>query len=898
MSVSTLLTMFFKITALNVVCFGTRGEAQHVFDSELRGMIAGAQNVFDKLIGGNDYENHYSINNNDKPLSRNKFAKGFKPHNIQTHHTRKSSKSRTVTPSESDPDESEIENDNVGIQRLQRHHIHHEHNGKHEKRSSHKLSHSDKNGQSESENDNISRVMSKLDSDADIRWRDISDKELQKCMLDDTHGDGEQGYKVVLNNFQNVQYFGNITIGTKSETMEEEHFPAIYDTGSFELLVLSKLCSKCKSYSQIDTPLYTMDTVDFSYFPSEKVEQEVKRNVTKCLARLNAEGKEVASSDAHGAPIAISYLNKAPLKQQSQQIALLAGGHKRQLTGSDSSDHDFEYQDSNLSGTRISLDSELNSLTLSRIDTWMQTEMQKEGFIPPFWDDWFSSKSEKPMVTNEKTSRRSLSKRFGSSSHHMHDSHDSNSDHDSNALVSKHHHKHALSKKAIAEKARKTEYVRELREYLRQYLAKIGVDAETTPFECWPAWSEARHLFGSGPVVSVRGYDTVHFGDWRAENAPRLPWTPLWLVRNHEIDAWDNNAKFSAIAGLGPKSLVPLMDTNGEKVPTMLQRAGVNRFSICLKRLSPRQEKIMDEQNANGNTESSDDLPSGELIFNAPRASENPKQIRVVGLMHWAVKMSMFSSQKTSNTPDPKNYCMGGCAAIIDSGTSLIAAPTSVIDAISAEVNLSQNCEGIENLPNLEFRFGEDKFQKTFTLPPSAYVVKLTGQADTTSIFEWWMGNRKVENTVMCSLAFMPMDTADQKWGPVYIFGMNFLRYYKTTYVRENQHCPPKMYFNEVDHNCRNIPKGQVENAHAIEEEFEQASDSNGSAESAAGGGGSFLVQKDSSKGKQSMKAKYGTITVNGQTRARTKEEVTPLEIDPREIRYPDWNKRLKDYSL
>jgi gastricsin len=45
-------------------------------------------------------------------------------------------------------------------------------------------------------------------------------------------------YKVTLYNFQNVQYHGRFTLGDQS-------FPAIYDTGSFEILVLAESCSGC-----------------------------------------------------------------------------------------------------------------------------------------------------------------------------------------------------------------------------------------------------------------------------------------------------------------------------------------------------------------------------------------------------------------------------------------------------------------------------------------------------------------------------------------------------------------------------------------------------------------------------------------------------------------------------
>merc|ERR1719359_585085 len=50
---------------------------------------------------------------------------------------------------------------------------------------------------------------------------------------------GGKDYKLQMVNFQNVQYFGDFTIGGQA-------LPVIYDTGSFEIIVLSTMCKKCE----------------------------------------------------------------------------------------------------------------------------------------------------------------------------------------------------------------------------------------------------------------------------------------------------------------------------------------------------------------------------------------------------------------------------------------------------------------------------------------------------------------------------------------------------------------------------------------------------------------------------------------------------------------------------
>jgi len=47
-----------------------------------------------------------------------------------------------------------------------------------------------------------------------------------------------EGYKLKLDNFNNVQYSASFSLGGQT-------LPVIYDTGSFEIIVLSTLCSSC-----------------------------------------------------------------------------------------------------------------------------------------------------------------------------------------------------------------------------------------------------------------------------------------------------------------------------------------------------------------------------------------------------------------------------------------------------------------------------------------------------------------------------------------------------------------------------------------------------------------------------------------------------------------------------
>merc|ERR1719321_1805557 len=65
------------------------------------------------------------------------------------------------------------------------------------------------------------------------------------------------------------------------------------------------------------------------------------------------------------------------------------------------------------------------------------------------------------------------------------------------------------------------------------------------------------------------------------------------------------------------------------------------------------------------------------------------------------------------------------CAAIVDSGTSLIAAPGAALMQLSEMVGpINEDCSNLKELPTLHFTLGDGR---SFTLPPGAYVMRING---------------------------------------------------------------------------------------------------------------------------------------------------------------------------
>jgi len=298
----------------------------------------------------------------------------------------------------------------------------------------------------------------------------------------------------------------------------------------------------------------------------------------------------------------------------------------------------------------------------------------------------------------------------------------------------------------------------------------------------------AEHVFGSGPVVSQRGLEICQVGP---TNSPLMTtMMPFWQVMDHNINVWDRWAMFSGIIGLGHTPHPPALaggqrastppDTLGS-APTdddfvLLERLGVTAFSICLER--------------------GEGTPPGWLKMghSVEVAKDSPdfRHIHVVGQYHWGVEMTQLRAGGQERT----NPCNPSCAAIIDSGTSLIAAPPAAMDALSGLFSsIKADCSNLDSLPDIEFSLGGE----IFALPPAIYVMQLTH-------FEkepqpGW-DPPKLKTVTECVPSFMSIDLTTEDSGPLWILGMPFLRYYHTVFQRS----PKTMHIAYADPNCEPTP--------------------------------------------------------------------------------------------
>jgi len=286
-----------------------------------------------------------------------------------------------------------------------------------------------------------------------------------------------------------------------------------------------------------------------------------------------------------------------------------------------------------------------------------------------------------------------------------------------------------------------------------------------------------QHVYGSGPCVSMLGYETISVGPM---SAPRQA---FWEMVDHNIPVLDK-AKFAAIVGIGPSFAY------GNKEKTLLMSYGIDEFSICL-------------QKASG--------ADGFLTWGTIASEETKKRdfvsAPVIGNHHWVTTMKdVHFGEQGGLLTGVRGPCYGtGCAVIVDSGTSLIAAPGIALMQLSEQLEpISEDCSNLDRLPTLHLKMGDHDFE----LPPQAYVMRLTGalmEAD--SIWDVLFFKPKARKLNMCMPAFMQMDMMS-KHGPVWILGMPFFRYYHSSFSLKEQ----KMYFAKASDKCDPEPMRAGEN--------------------------------------------------------------------------------------
>lgn len=140
--------------------------------------------------------------------------------------------------------------------------------------------------------------------------------------------------------------------------------------------------------------------------------------------------------------------------------------------------------------------------------------------------------------------------------------------------------------------------------------------------------------------------------------------------------------------------------------------------------------------------------------------------------LYWQIDMD--ETFVTDNGEQVAIACNGGCAAIVDSGTSLITGPQEDTDKINRAIGAIPfiagewlvRCKNIPDMPTVTFILGGTEY----TLTAEQYVLQVYDEAS---------------DTTECLSAFIGMDIPPPA-GPLWILGDAFMGQYYTTFDFEN----------------------------------------------------------------------------------------------------------------
>jgi len=295
-----------------------------------------------------------------------------------------------------------------------------------------------------------------------------------------------------------------------------------------------------------------------------------------------------------------------------------------------------------------------------------------------------------------------------------------------------------------------------------------------------------QHSFGSGTTMSSRGFDTVRVGPLESKNQA------FWQVFDAMMPILEEST-FGAIVGVGPPdsaSKIEEQDDGGQEVPMAMTKMHKGHMQMTGKPASPEVSSVCSQFGVQTFSVCIGQ-PSGShgfFVWDDTPPTEQGREftaVEVAGEIHWAGKMTNIQMGHDA-AQDGFTLCKDGCAAVIDSGTSLIAAPSSVIQEVEeALVSLREDCSNLGDMPDLVFELGGEKF----SLPPDAYIGQIVnhGAPALKDILHFRFRSRHYT----CVPLFMNIDV-DSQLGPMWILGLPFFRKYYTTFSFDTTASPVK----------------------------------------------------------------------------------------------------------
>ncbi|CAK0822087.1 unnamed protein product [Prorocentrum cordatum] len=203
----------------------------------------------------------------------------------------------------------------------------------------------------------------------------------------------------------------------------------------------------------------------------------------------------------------------------------------------------------------------------------------------------------------------------------------------------------------------------------------------------------------------------------------------------------------------------------------LFKKLGVENYSICL-----------------GTGPQAD----GYLTWNDPHIQEYPElfaRLEVpVESGYWMVTLTDF------RLGNQMIACESGCGAVLDSGTSLIAAPFEPFSELSSRADdLITDCSDITGLPDLHFKLDG----VPFSLPPDSYIGKVHGKTSK-DISAHFRKSGNENRSCQAALMHVSMDSAMG----ARILGMPFFRKYYSVFSQPTAKSGAAVYTTLASEEC------------------------------------------------------------------------------------------------
>lgn len=293
----------------------------------------------------------------------------------------------------------------------------------------------------------------------------------------------------------------------------------------------------------------------------------------------------------------------------------------------------------------------------------------------------------------------------------------------------------------------------------------------------------AVQTYGSGATYSKECWETAEVGKFASTHQS------FWSVYDASMSLLQDS-RFSVIFGVGPPRGALLIAQreaenagNPDDMLEIVEHVKQQTFFVREAGVSVLSHCLLPEQGAEGVFVWNDEHPD-------QRKQGSFQKVPVVGDMYWSAQLTdvRIGNVSLACVDEP-------CLAMLDSGTSLIAAPPDVVFQVNDMAwRLAPACEDLRKLPDLEFKLGGVKF----TLPPNLYMGELEGEVRE-ELRERMP--HAVKNSE-CNPAMMNLEESDDKFGHLFILGLPFFRKYYTSLVFGQNAEPKDMYFAVADAKC------------------------------------------------------------------------------------------------